>query len=227
MRQLSDIKEVMPTNPGWVQSGPDSYSFTIESTLSGSTMSGGSFVFKFTNYYVSYADFDTKGYWHNKNGLNELTEGDINYVNTLLPYKYPSDYFEAGDEPFDGQYTDGTLVEAAFNNDDASLIWGAGTWQAEVSHFLIDSNAGGDPREQLAQQLLAFIFNTIHRLDSPDSSIWTGTEFVSAQSLIDASIAAWAGSDAVLQNSLQQLLNALNNNDSLVVIQSGPGPVLY
>ncbi len=39
-----------------------------------------------------------------------------------------------------------------------------GTAKAEVSQFLVDANAGGDPREQLAQQLLAFIFNARNRL---------------------------------------------------------------
>jgi hypothetical protein len=37
------------------------------------------------------------------------------------------------------------------------MIWGAGTWQAEVSNFLTNNNK---VYIQLQQQLLAFIFNT-------------------------------------------------------------------
>jgi len=222
------VTELMPSGCGWVMSGPASYSFTITSTLSGASMSGGSYNATFTNYCVGYADFGTKGYWHNKNGLSELTVADRDYVNALLPYSSPSSYFGAGDEPFDGLFADGTPVDAAFNNDDGSLIWGAGTWQAEVSHFLVDANAGGDPREQLAQQLLAFIFNARHRLDDPGATIQLpdGT-WASAQSLIDAAIAAWAGTDAALQNSMQELLNSLNESDVLPFIYYYPCPVIY
>jgi hypothetical protein len=221
------ITEVMPANDGWFASGPTSQMFTIVSTLNGSTMSGSSFTFNFTNYYLGTAAFDTKGYWHNKNGLSELTEADRVYVNSLTPYSSPSSYFGAGDEPFDGFFADGTSVDAAFN-DNGVEIWGAGTWQAEVSHFLVDANAGGDPREQLAQQLLAFIFNARHRLVDLETIIQLpdGT-LVSAQSLIDAAINAWAGNDAVLQNSIESLLDYLNNSDNLLFISNYPGPIIY
>lgn len=85
-------------------------------------------------------------------------------MNGLAPYASPSNYFGAGDEPFDGKFTGGEPVEAAFSGD--SAIWMAGTWQSEVSQFLVDSNGNADlneHKEQLAQQLLAFIFNTRHR----------------------------------------------------------------
>ncbi|MGD8700474.1 MAG: hypothetical protein PVJ43_14350, partial [Gemmatimonadales bacterium] len=167
------------------------------------------------------ADFDTKGYWHNKNGLGELTQADIDYVNGLAPYSSPSTYFDRGDEPFDGFFGDGTPVEAAYNNDKITdgISAGEGTAKAEVSLFLTDSNAGGDAREQLAQQLLAFIFNTIHRLDGADVAIqkMDGT-FVSAQSLIDAAIAAWTSGTAAEQTAIKDLLDWFNNNDSVTFI---------
>jgi hypothetical protein len=220
------VSEMVPAY--WIATGPTSYDFVIESTLTGEVMSGGSYEFTFTNVCYGEADFGTKGYWHNKNGLAELTVADINYVNGLAPYAAASNYFGNGDEPFDGYFGDGTPVDPAFNNDDGSLIWGAGTWQAEVSHFLIDSNAGGDPREQLAQQLLAYIFNVRHRLDGPGALIeLPDGSFVTAQSLIDAAIAAWVSGTADEQNELQSLLDALNNNDALRYVQLVPCDVIY
>jgi len=173
------------------------------------------------NVCTSTADFDTKGYWHNKNGLGELTDADIAYVNTLAPYSSASSYFDRGDEPFDGFFGDGTPVEAAYNNERITdgIAAGEGTPRAEVSLFLTDSNAGGDAREQLAQQLLAFIFNTIYRLDSAGVAIQKpdGT-FVSAQSLIDAAIAAWLSGTDSQRTAIKDLLDGFNNNDNVTFI---------
>ncbi len=222
------VTELLPTSGGWVASGPTSQDFTLESTLDGSTVIGDSFTATFTNYCKGVADFGTKGYWHNKNGLSELTAADRDYVNALLPYSTPSSYFDNGDEPFDGFFANGTPVGAAFNNDDDSLIWGAGTWQAEISHFLVDANAGGDPREQLAQQLLAFILNARHRLGDPAVVIQLPDgSWASAQSLIDAAIAAWASGSADEQNAIKDLLDALNNNDAVNFIHYYPCAVTY
>jgi hypothetical protein len=185
---------------------------------------------KFGNYCTGTADFDTKGYWHNKNGLSEITQGDIDYVNELDPYDDPTSYFDNGDEPFDGQFGDGTPVDAAIGDG----IWKdeeispAGSPKAEVSQFLVDPNAGGDPREQLAQQLLAFIFNTIHRLGGPCGAIILpdGT-VLNAGDLIDESIAIWAGGDAAAQIARASLLDGLNNNDAVPFIHCGPCDVIY
>jgi hypothetical protein len=222
------VSELMPAGGGWIATGDTSQQFTIESTLDGSTVSGGSFEVTFTNYCEGTADFGTKGYWHNKNGLSELTEADRDYVNGLAPYSSASSYFDAGDEPFDGYFADGTPVDAAFNNDDGSLIWGAGTWQAEVSQFLVDANAGGDPREQLAQQLLAFIFNTRHRLDDPGATIeLPDGSLISASDLIADAIAVWeSGSDAD-RTAMQELLNALNESDTVPFVHYFPCEISY
>ena len=223
-----NVSELMPANGGWIATGDMSQEFTIESTLDGSTVSGGSYTATFTNYCEGTADFGTKGYWHNKNGLAELTEADRDYVNTLAPYSSPSSYFDAGDEPFDGYFSSGTPVDAAFNNDDGSLIWGAGTWQAEISHFLVDANAGGDPREQLAQQLLAFIFNARHRLDDMGATIeLPDGSLISASDLIANAIAAWTSGTAEEQNAMQELLNALNESDAVPFVHYFPCPVSY
>jgi hypothetical protein len=139
------------------------------------------------------------------------------------PDRLPSGRPGAGDEPFEGFFTDGTPVDAAFNNDDGSLIWGAVTWQAEVSPFLIDANAGGDAREQLAQQLLAFIFNTNYRLGDPGTTIQLPDgSWATAQSLIDAAVAAWTSPTTDDDNLWQELLDALNNNDAIPFISYEP-----
>ena len=72
-------------------------------------------------------------------------------------------YFGDGDEPFDGKFANGDPVAASPGAIGAPDIAPAGTTEAEISQFLVDPNAGGDPREQLAQQLLAFIFNMKYR----------------------------------------------------------------
>lgn len=223
------LTEIAPSTGNWFSSGSTFYNFTIVSTLNGNVISASSFEFTFTNYCVCYADFDTKGYWHNKNGLSELTEADRDYVNGLDPYDAPSDYFGAGDEPFNGFFQNGDPVAAAFNNDDNSLIWGAGTWQAEVSHFLVDPNAGGGggDQEQLAQQLLAFIFNTRHRLDDPGAAIYVNGQWMSAQSIIDAAIAAWASPNTDDDKYWEPILDGLNNNDSVPFIRFYPCEVRY
>jgi len=226
------VTEIFPPNSGWTPSpsSPTSAIFTIESSLDGSSLSGTSYTVTFFNYCELEADFDTKGYWHNKNGLTELTQDDINYVNTLDPYDDPTSYFDDGDEPFDGYFADSTAVAAAIGDGiwQGVAVAAAGSPKAEVSQFLVDPNAGGDPREQLAQQLLAFIFNTIHRLDSPGATtqLPDGTWY-SASDLINDAIAVWQSGTPEEQNTMQELLNNLNNNDAVPYIPIEPCPVIY
>ncbi len=222
------LGEIFPAG-SWSASGPTSYNFTIVSTLTGNVISGGTYDFTFTNYCTCFVSFSTKGYWHNKNGLSELTTADRDFVNTLPPYSAPSAYFDDGDEPFDGVFQDGTPVAAAFNNDDNSLIWGAGTWQAEVSLFLVDENAGGGggDQEQLAQQLLAFILNVRHRLDDPGTLLYANGQWMSAQSIIDQAIAAWASPTTDDDKIWEPILDGLNNNNYISIIRYYPCEVVY
>ncbi|MHC4425303.1 MAG: hypothetical protein ACYSYV_04300, partial [Planctomycetota bacterium] len=79
----------------------------------------------------------------------------------------------------------------------------------EVSHFLVNPNGDGGPREQLAQQLLAFIFNVENRLGGEaavilEPGLWEGP----ASGLIDAAIEAWESGDATLW---VPILDELNN----------------
>jgi hypothetical protein len=223
------VTELVPnTTVEWVSTGPASFEVTIESSLDGSVMIGTNETVTFTNYCEGTADFDTKGYWHNKNGLGELTQLDIiNDVNDLEPYETASTYFDACSEPFDGSCQNGTTTPVpAVNGEWGEQIAGAGTWQAEISHFLVDPNAGGDPREQLAQQLLAFYFN-VSRLGSCATIQKPDLTWVSASDLINEAIAAWGSTDAAWQTSLKNLLDALNNNDMVPYIPCEPCDVVY
>ena len=177
------------------------------------------------------ADFDTKGYWHNKNGITELISDAgffvevMSYVNALAPYSSPSGYFGKGDEPFNGVDALDAPVPAGkgiLNNQD---IADAGTIEAEISNFLIDSIGNGGIREQLAQQLLAFIFNTFYALDGPDTMIMLDAETVEpASNIISDAIAAWSSIDSGQQNSMASLLDAFNNNDDVWFVRVAPGP---
>ena len=210
----------------WLATTDLSVEVVVESNLVGDELLGTLAVATFGNVCVGTADFDTKGYWHNKNGLAEITPEDIVYVNGLLPYSTESSYFNDGDEPFDGVFSDGTDVAATFGGD-GLLVAPAGSALAEISQFLIDPNGGGDPREQLAQQLLAFIFNTRHRLDSQSSVIeLPNGDLVSALDLIDEAIEEWAFGTAAEQDSMKSLLDAMNNNDQVSYLLSEPCPVV-
>ncbi|MGS0692544.1 hypothetical protein [Shewanella sp. 30m-9] len=168
----------------------------------------------FTNICFKEASFGTKGYWHNKNGLGEMEAAFVtSYINGLDPYDSETSYFGKGDEPFDGMFTNGTPVDAAYKNDSITdgISAGAGTVKAEVSHFLIDGNGGGDPREQLAQQLLAFLFNIEYRLGGDAVLMMPGGGTMSSADIVSAAIAAWQGTDAAAQNHYKTLLDTFNN----------------
>ncbi|MHC4931948.1 MAG: hypothetical protein ACYTGV_07155 [Planctomycetota bacterium] len=221
------VKELMPTSGNWIATGSTSKSVTITSSLDASGSTAAPVKVSFTNYCEGTADFGTKGYWHNKNGLAEITAADVAYVNGLAPYASASSYFGAGDEPFDGEFSDGSDVAAA-KGVSGEVLAPAGSALAEISSFLVDANAGGDPREQLAQQLLAFIFNARHRLDDMGAAIeLSDGSLVSASSLIGDAIDAWqSGSDSE-RNSMASLLDGLNNSDALPFVHFYPCTIQY
>ena len=230
------VTELMPTSTGWEATGDMVQTVTVESKLVGSEITGEATppVVTFTNVCIGTADFGTKGYWHNKNGLAEIDYvADIAYINGLLPYSAPSDYFDAGDEPFDGYFSepisDPAPVAAAYSNLSGILeeIAGEGTAGAEISHFLVDTNATGDPREQLAQQLLAFIFNAIHRLGGVDGAFLYNGNYVVASELINDAIAAWSSGDDIKQVEIKDILDTLNNSDAVPFIHATPCPIAY
>ncbi|MEJ2482666.1 MAG: hypothetical protein P8049_06015, partial [Gemmatimonadota bacterium] len=176
------------------------------------------------------ADFDTKGYWHNKNGLTELMKSEdsepngipdlIEYVNGLAPYASvcpADDFFGAGDKDFDGEFCDGSPVASAFGDGEFQGVQVAveGSWQAEVSHFLVDPVNDGGQCEMLTEQLLAFIFNVEFNLGGGGLLVLPDMSTASAQSLIDDAIDAWIAGDEDDCTDWAALLDGFNNDDSV------------
>lgn len=210
------VTEIFPIETCWQE--------TTQTLVAVTITEGGSNEVFFGNVCIGTADFNTKGYWHNKNGLQETVQADFDYLNSLASYSSPSSYFGAGDEPFDGFFANGDPVEAAW--EDGVLLWAGGTAWAEQSQFLVDSNAGGDPREQLAQQLDAFIMNCRHRLGG-GGSIWLNGGWVSTSDLIAEAVSIWQSGSASEQNNMAGILDGLNNSDAVPFVKNDPCPIDY
>ena len=225
------VKEVCPTCADWYQTWPAPTlgcgSGVYPVTLVSSQVEKNN---NFGNYCLGHANFDTKGYWHNKNGLSELyndatfTTGLLVYINGLDPYNDPSGYFDNGEEPFDGLDEYGNPVPPAIDsfNDYGNLY-------NEISQFLVDPNAGGGggDQEQLAQQLLAFIFNVNYRLGNSNTVIFVNGQWMSAKSIIGAALAAWSSPTTDDDKVWEPILDGLNNNDSVPFIPDEPCQVVY
>ena len=207
---------------------PDNWVATTDICKAVALLEGDNLSFEFGNVCVGIAAFGTKGYWHNKNGLDETVQADFNYLNSLAPWQAPSSYFGAGDEPINGEFANGKPIPAAKDASGKTILAAAGTAKAEQSYFLIDKNAGGDPREQLAQQLDAFIMNVRHRLGSPDAIIQKpdGT-WVAASDLIGQAVNTWLSGTASNRTAMAQLLDTLNNSSNVLFIHNEPCPVIY
>lgn len=201
------VTEIVPENCDWEPTTLTEVTVDLACEENATAAAG------FGNIITGTACFFTKGYWHNKNGLGDLTDATILLVNGLDPYATPSSYFDAGAEPFDGEDGDGADVPAAYNNEKITdgIAAGVGTARAEISHFLTDANAGGDPREQLAQQLLAFIFNVEHGIGGAAMIKLPDGTWDSTQGIIIAAIAAWSDGTPAEQTTIKNLLDTLNN----------------
>jgi hypothetical protein len=198
------VEELMP-NGDWIATTPECYEFSLEP--------GDCTYFEFGNVCVMYVDFNTKGFWHNKNGLALIQPAWIEYVNGLDPYK---------GNPFDGLDADGNPVPAA-KGPAGENIAAEGTALAEISAYLVDSNASGDPKIQLGQQLLAFIFNAKY---TGADAIWGPDGMTSADAMIADAIAAWnAGGSAA--NHWAGVLDGYNNNDMVKIVKTVPCAVSY
>ncbi|MBW6468809.1 MAG: hypothetical protein K0B85_06585 [Coriobacteriia bacterium] len=192
------IEELMP-NGNWVATTPMYYEFSLEP--------GDCEYFEFGNVCFDYAAFGTKGFWHNKNGLALIQPAWIDYVNGLDPYK---------DNPFDGRDEYGDPVPAAkgpAGEEDAA----AGMALAEISAYLVDSNAGGDPKIQLGQQLLAFIFNV---KNTGAESIIGPEGAMSTEAMIASAVEAWNEGGAAA-NYWAGVLDCYNNMSG-----EGGGPMV-
>jgi hypothetical protein len=201
------IKEQLPDGD-WEATGPMEAVFTLPEDCD-SVFNVGNICYR---HFV--CGFGTKGYWHNQNGIEELKSDmalyntAIGYVNSLAPYKTASDYFDQGDEPFNGTFANGAPVPAG-------QVAGtpAGSREAEISNFLVEDVGNGGIREQLAQQLLAFIFNTYYRAGGLDAKVaLPGEGSVKASDIIADAIEAWSSGTTTEQTVMSNLLDRFNNS---------------
>ncbi len=216
------VTEGVELSGEWTATGASSVSDTIVSTLSGATMTGSSLAADYTNIRFALADFGTKGYWHNVNGLAELTQANIDIVNALDPYSTDAYYADQTDTPFDGFFANGTAICTENTGADC------GTFQAEVSEFLTENNGQGTHEEQLAQQLLAFIFNVQHRVGGDDAGIVMPDGSIAvAGDLIGEAIDTWnTGSDAEVV-AMQELLESFNSGDAVQYVPVDAGTPVF
>ena len=201
------ISEVMPTG-SWTASTPTSYQIVLAEN--------GSMCRQFGNfcYVEGAAGFKTKGFWHNQ-GLDLIDSGDITHVNGLAPYSSDTEYW---DGPFDGVWT--PLNPGTY--------FGTGAW-AEISDFLTSPVSVSPARFQLAQQLLAFIFNARHYLPSNVTIQLPDSSWMSAADLIAEAIQVWASGTGSERTAMQELLNSLNESDAVPYryVCYNPCPVVY
>jgi hypothetical protein len=207
---------------------PSNWAATTDVCKTASLLEGDNLSFSFGNVCTGTAAFDTKGYWHNKNGLDETVQADFDYLNGLAPWSAcVPDNKPFG--PINGKYCSGTNPNGS--NVPAVkigkiVIAPAGSAKAEQSLFLVYNN--GEVKLQLAQQLDAFIMNVRHRLGSPDTVIQKpdGT-WISASDLIDQAISIWISGTVSERTGMSDLLDKLNNSGAVVYIHYDPCPVVY
>ena len=231
------VSQIPLITGGWIETGPSEQIFEIISSLVGPEVVGTIDNVSFTNACLSSGVFGTTEYWQKEDGMTELANADIIFMVGLPTYSAPpSAYFQGGDEPFDGLFTDQSRIEVA-QTDSGEELAPAGSAKAEVFHFLADPNDAGDRREQLAQQLLAFILNTRHRMDSLKAAIeLPDGNWATGQSLIDRAVATWQSVNEEQHKSMASLLSTLNNNlddgdaesiDKVTFIRFKPCEVAY
>lgn len=161
---------------------------------------------------VHYARLGSAEYWRGRSGLRVLDDSDRAFVNALEPFRSPSATFAAGDEPFDGRFSDGvTPVRRAFEGTGA---WGPGQWTAEVSHFLGDRKVSADPRGRLAQEILVFVLNARHFLDRAQV-VYLEDLPILVEELISDAIVSWRSDSPARNHDMTALLATLNGAPEL------------
>lgn len=205
------VEEVLPPDGCWIATTPTKVTKTIAEGAVGH--------YRFGNCCTCWVGFYTKGFWHNKNGLEILAAHPqwIAYVNTLAPY--------AGN-PFDGLDEAGNPVPAAKGIMGEELA-PAGTALAEISAFLVDSNS---EYKQLEQQLLAFIFNAKNTGAMDGAVIGPDGTAMPVDDLIADALGAWSSGDGVTE--VAGLLDWFNNHHieeghGLQIICGSPCEVVY
>lgn len=98
-----------------------------------------------------------------------------------------------------------------------------GFWQNQGCYIVAPNSQ--DSRIGLAQQLMAFILNCRHGLDSLDAALILDIGAISAQDIISGAIDAWLTGEGV--KFWQEELDAINNTALVDFISGSPCSVTY
>ncbi len=173
---------------------------------------------------VHFARLGSSEFWRGRPGLRLLDDRDRRLINALAPFRSPSGSFAAGDEPFDGLFSNGvTRVRGATGEYGA---WGPGTWEAELSLYLGDRGVSANPRGRLAQEILVFALNARHFLERAQVVILEDAP-IFVDDLIFEAILAWHGDSPSWNHEMTALLAAINGTEGLAYVPRDQCQVAY
>ncbi|HSN16115.1 MAG TPA: hypothetical protein VLT61_15890, partial [Anaeromyxobacteraceae bacterium] len=172
---------------------------------------------------VHFAHMASAEYWRGNEGLRILDVHDQEYVNALEPFRAPSSHFRAGAEPFDGRFANGGKRVRGLAGAGA---WRAGTWEAELAHYLGDLGVAADPRGRLAQEILVFALNARHFLENAEVILVEDVP-IFVDDLIFEGILAWRSHDPAWNHDVTALLAALNGAKGLEYVPRDQCQVAY
>ncbi|HSM92350.1 MAG TPA: hypothetical protein VLT47_05630 [Anaeromyxobacteraceae bacterium] len=172
---------------------------------------------------VHFAQMGSPEYWRGNEGLRLLDVHDQEFLNALAPYRAPSGSFRAGAEPFDGRFSNGVTRVRGL---DGAGAWRAGTWEAELSHYLGDRGVGTDPRGRLAQEILVFALNARHFLENAEVVVIEDVP-IFVDDLIFEGILAWRSNNPAWNHEMTALLAALNGARGLEYVPRDQCQVAY
>jgi hypothetical protein len=172
---------------------------------------------------VHFAQMANSEYWRGNDGLRLLDVHDQEFVNALEPFRAPSKGFRAGAEPFDGRFANGVKRVRGLPNAGA---WRAGSWEAELAHYLGDRGVAADPRGRLAQEILVFALNARHFLENAEVVLIEDVP-IFVDDLIFEGILAWHSDDPAWNHDVTALLAALNGAKGLEYVPRDQCQVAY
>jgi hypothetical protein len=204
------VTEVLPPDGVdyvWVATTPK----TIGDIVVKSQMTEGPYLFG--NRCEKRTCFYTKGFWHNKNGTDLITSGDVSFLNSLAPFAAPAASWKFG---FDGVW-----------DPTGNTYFGTGAI-GEISDFITASESRDaiPQRFQLMQQLTAYVLNVRHYAGGWDAVISTPSGMTwKAQDLLDAALAAWASADPNECSKIEKILDTYNNCTCVAMVCPSPCPI--
>ena len=210
------VTELFPDDPNWCPSGATMQNVNVPS--------GDTATVTFFNFCKGEAIMHTKGFWQNQGcSIIDAHPEYLTFLNTLAPYQGPLDIFTHGQDNCVGEHCP-TITTLPFNN------------AGELGCYIVAPNSQPeDPNIGLAQQLAAFTLNALHFMGDVNTCFWfnsdpndpgMGTKYV-ASDLIALAVTAWESDNAEDIQFYQNLLDAINNAGTVVVIEPTPCPVEY